>query len=384
MSEQWTTPVVTETPSAAGSTEELKVKRKRRTKAEIEAEAGIQTAEATVKKSKAVKEINPFAEALKFISLSYNPKGQPHEKSCIIKNGWITSSDGLVTCGHPINLGADFNPEIDTLKTLLDSFPQNFTIVAGGSTALFKSDTFQSHLTCLSDADFTPRFPDPMYVTVNHTIVEGFKHLDPVSSNKGEFVAQTSVRLDSSLLSATSGKAAAQYCHGWQLPVGATIPKLAAKAVVKSGKVLIGLGYDTINVSSITFYFADGAWLKTQLFTEPYPDVTSIFDGSNVQNMIFTQVPANLFTHATTLKRLSNSTTIFFREGSISNYPNDEAGSTFEASEIHAEIAVAYEALILGNSELCKQFGMDNEMLVFRGDLFRVAISKLEMNEIDI
>ena len=59
--------------------------------------------------------------------------------------------------------------------------------------------------------------------------------------------------------------------HGLDLPPNVPLPKQFVAALVKQKKNLTGFGFSR---SSATFYFEDGCWLRTQLYSDEWPDVS--------------------------------------------------------------------------------------------------------------
>lgn len=350
-----------------------KTPRKRRSKAEIEAEA------ATPKTVKPEKETNPFIDILRFIALASNAKGADHESHCRVENGWIVSTDGLISCGHPINLGANFNPKTENLKKLLTQFSKDFSIVSGSeSSATFTCGDFTSVIPCVTGGEINEVTPDHYWGPVNQTLLDGFKAVETVLISKAAFVSHNCIRLDSNLVTGFNGTSVLQYWHGWTVPLGVSIPKQAVKAVLKAGKELVGIGY---GLESVTFYFRDGAWIKTQVYQEAYPDLDTCFN----QPMNYGVVPTELFSKLKFLRSIAESDSIFIRDGAVSDYPNDEKGSKFSFKELEGlDTIFSYRELNLGDSELFNQVSITNDCCSFVGTHGRLFISRTSINQVDL
>jgi hypothetical protein len=54
-----------------------------------------------------------------------------------------------------------------------------------------------------------------------------------------------------------------------------TLPKTLISTLTKNSKKLTGFGFSN---SSCTFHYEDSSWLKSQYFSEKWPDINSILD----------------------------------------------------------------------------------------------------------
>lgn len=324
---------------------------------------------------------NPFKESLDFVAMAHNSKGLPHEFHVRIHDNFIYSTDGILTVGHPVSIGANFNPKLEDLRKVLAKFPRDFSItIDQDNSTFFVYGDFRAVLPCLVDHAFPPLVPDQfVWGPLNSVILEGFKQLDPMVVPKGEYVAESCIRLKTNVMEAVSKRAVQQYWHGWTLPYEASVPKQAVRAVLKCGKDLASLGYGE---DTITFFFTDGAWIKTQVYKEPYPEIDSVFNQATSPETI----PVNFFKALDTIKDWLIDNTVFVRNGLVSSWPNDEEGTNMRVQGLHVDIDLIldYISLHMADSDLYNTFFMNPEGCFFFGEKVRLAIRPTPENQIKI
>jgi hypothetical protein len=71
--------------------------------------------------------------------------------------------------------------------------------------------------------------------------------------------------------------------HGIDMPPLA-VPKVFAQLIANSDKALSAFGFSN---NSVTFYFEDDSWYKTQLYVDKYPDVDRIWQKLDGTHMPF-------------------------------------------------------------------------------------------------
>lgn len=336
---------------------------------------------------KASKEPHPYTEILKFVGMASDAKGGKHSEYCSIKDGFIISTDNLVTIGHPINLTANFNPKFSTIETLLKNYPKDFVIgVQNQNLASFVVGDFTSNIPCVSDEEFEYVSPDPIWGNVDDNILKSLQMSASILANKSENVLENCVSLNTHLCTGFNGSAVMQYWHGWVLPTEALIPLDAIKTLSKSKKSLTSIGYGVKDtVSSVTFYFSDGSWLKTQVYPDTYHEYGNCFN--TVDNTKLKAIPAEFYTDLHMLRKLSIDDAVFVRGNIVSNYPNNEAGSRYtipDLSEEDVDTIHDYKLLKLTEKEDFTQYIITNDYAYFGGTHARLYAAPVPLNKVNV
>jgi hypothetical protein len=122
-----------------------------------------------------------------------------------------------------------------------------------------------------------------------------------------------------------------EYWHGIDLPPwGFAIPKAFAAAIVKTPKKPTGFGFGE---RSVTIWFEDGSWLKTQLFNvSEWPNIDKQFE----YTFFPSDVPEGLFEGVRAIERFSEDGGIHFHDGKLKttydNYRGEADGPVYGAS----------------------------------------------------
>jgi hypothetical protein len=99
------------------------------------------------------------------------------------------------------------------------------------------------------------------------------RSLLPLMKLEAERIVEISLLLrNNSMFSCNGQSVIFEYWHGIDLPPwGMALPKPFVQAIAKQTKKLTGFGFSE---RSVTMYFEDGAWIKTQLYdATQWPDV---------------------------------------------------------------------------------------------------------------
>jgi hypothetical protein len=175
--------------------------------------------------------------------------------------------------------------------------------------------------------------PDaPILVGDFDVLKEAFKVCGTLASEKGERLVEASLLLEPNTCTGTNGQAMLQFWHGIDtLPPGTVIPKVFAAAIAKQPKKITGIGggWNGEFLTSITFWFDGGAWLKAQCYNDRWPSVDEIL---NVQSTPI-PLPAGLFeaieavTHFIDEKRTN---AIHFVDGAVQSHAEATVGAQYE------------------------------------------------------
>lgn len=215
-------------------------------------------------------------DALSFIEPATNDL-QDYQQFARLTNKFAIAFDGSLAMGHPIEEELTLCPHLARLKTAIDKAGATISIAATDNGRLSVSgEKLRAVVPCLPPEKYPPVMPDVQVAVIDDRIKEGFKALVKLSKDEADKVHEATVLLRANSMVATNGMLILEFWHGIDLPPGLAVPQRAVKAVAQSKKALTGFGFDWGR--SVTFYFEGGAWLKTQLFDEPWPNVDDVLN----------------------------------------------------------------------------------------------------------
>lgn len=270
-----------------------------------------------------------LAEALNFIAPAYKEGGQPFQAHARLAGKMISATDGTFSAGHAVEEELALCPHIGRLIDALNKAGSSLAITENeNGTLLVKGDKIRATVPCIPGSDLPQVMPDPRIATIDDRLKDGFAKLLPLLKAEAERVVEVSILLRANAMSSCNGTVIFEYWHGIDLPPDLVIPKTFAAAVAGCSKTLQGFGF---SAKSVTFYFEDGSWYKSQLYSEEWPDVEKLFDYASYP----APVPEGLFEAVKAIESFSKDGGIHFHEEKLkTTYDNyqDRGGPVYGAT----------------------------------------------------
>lgn len=318
---------------------------------------------------------NQLLEALQFCSVVTEKLGAAYETHIGIKNNWAIAFNGIVAAGSPIVESLTCYPHNLLLVEALSKCDENYSLTQLDNGRLsIKSGKFKAIVPCLDPDLMQEAAPDPQIVGLNNTFKDAVEAVGVLASENAQHVLTASVLMNGSSVISTNRVMLMEYWHGLDLPPNIPLPKQFVAALAKSKKNLSGFGFSR---SSATFYFIDGSWLRTQLYSDEWPDVSKILDR---QANLWTIDPA-FFKALDSIAPFSNDGNVYSDLNLLKSHADIALGASYECNGIPKGFVypikqlkiiqpfvkkVDYMASGVADSSYC---------LVFQGDLVRGVIS---------
>ena len=322
---------------------------------------------------------NPAAgliAAMKFLAPAQSKTGTVNETFCNIANNWAAASNGVLTIATKIEEPLTACPQwalfLDALNRVSDDM--TLTAISAGMLAVTSGD-FRGVIPC-APADQVPIFgPDDPVAVIDDRIKAGFEAVLKVPNEQSTVAHKAGILLQANSIVATNGAIIFEYWHGIDLPPNLLIPKAAAQAVVKAGKPLARLGF---SASSVTFWFEDQSFIKTQIFADRYPEYQHVI-GCDYSAMW--PVPEKFFEAVATVANFSENGNVYFKNGQIVSNPTDETPSFYRLDTLPDGEGFngKYIAMIDGRADRLL-FGQSSNVsaLFFVGNNLRGCIAALD------
>jgi hypothetical protein len=142
------------------------------------------------------------------------------------------------------------------------------------------------------------------------------------------------------------------------------IPKNVAVTVGITKIGLTGLGASN---NSITFHFQNGAWIKTHIFAEPFPDYQSKFETPNGSE-VWAASP-EFFKALDVIESFSSDGTVYFSANGIASDIAKDQASTYQVKGLPQNMAFKAKLLIsVKHAFETAIFDASNQKVVFRND----------------
>jgi hypothetical protein len=218
-------------------------------------------------------------DALKFIKGSLARKSPvPALTHYSIASGRICGFNGVIAMSAPIALsldcqpkGAPFTKAIEICEEL-DSAPA-FSMTAGGKLTV-KSGKFKVHIECIND-QFPTVEPEGERIELHSGLLDAFKALYPMIAEDASRPWARGILLRDGSAFATNNVVIGQYWIGFKMPFDMNVPDECVREVLRVKQEPIAI---SATQRSITFHFTDDRWIKSQLLTTDWPNVSPVLD----------------------------------------------------------------------------------------------------------
>lgn len=268
-----------------------------------------------------------LADALNFFSSIFKEQGTVYETHILLQNKTAVAYNDFLSAGAVIEEDIYAAPNGKILQNALAKCGQeNYNLIVDGAKIVIKAGKFKASIPCTDPALLSNRWPD----NPSHTIDDSFRSaLEVMSLIKPELNAQKvhllAFLLNSQSCISTDGKILLEYWHGLNLPT-LPIPKIIIEPILQNKNKLVSMGFSD---NSVTFYFDNNSWVKSQLCAGQWP-MENMEGIMNVQSNP-NPIPPDFFKGLDAIQSFSEGT-VTFDHGLLCSHSSPETGGTFEVA----------------------------------------------------
>lgn len=323
------------------------------------------------RQSKASTETNKFVDALKFCSVVLSDKGSPNETHILLTSKTATAFNGILGAGHIIDEEIYAAPNNKLMIDALTKCGKNLSITQLDAHRLsIKSDKFKAIIPCIEPILISPIQPDSPVGEINDDLKIGLETVSVLVNDNAQIIHLCSIQMRANTLVACNGALVFEYWHGIDLPT-LSIPKSFVQAISKINKKLTRFGFSE---TSITFWYEDDSWIRSQLFKDQWPDVDRFLN----LNVNLFDVPKALWDGLEAVTPFTDDGLVYFDNEVIRSHPTDGAGASYEVIGLPKGPKFLAKNLALIKPHANKidflAHGPNTTMLVFYGDRIRGAM----------
>lgn len=316
---------------------------------------------------------NNLLSALRFTSLITKEVGAPYETHVYLKDNWATAFNGVVSCGHRIEEPLFACPHNHLMLQALSKCGDAISIEQAETRLAIKSGKFKAFIPCLDPALLQIGIPDAPVAIIDDRLKLALETVAVLANESATKVYLVSVLLNGYSVIGTNGVVIFECWHGIHLPSNISIPKSVVQVLSKIQNKLSKFGFSQ---SSVTFYFEDDSWIKSQLFSDEWPNIAGILDRPSNQ----WPLPADLWKGLEAVAPFSQNGTIFFDAGCLRSHAETGVGASFAIEGLpRGPIFAAKQlGLLKGLAETADWFAPGphpgTTMLMFQGKDIRGAL----------
>lgn len=275
------------------------------------------------RKPNKIKTTNPFLEAIYFVGTALKEQGTPYETHVYLNNNWAIANNGVLAVGCPISWPSMATPNYSLFAAALSKCGLDWEIAALDGKLRISQGKFRAFIPCCDPITIVLPTIDQPIAAINNNFRTGIEKVSMLANDNGQSIIEASILMNGQSLIGTDRTIIIEYWHGCDLPPGLALPKAFAVALGKISKNLKAFGFSP---NSATFYFEDNSWIKTQLFSDSWPDVNAIMNrGSNPL-----PIPKGLFDAVKTIESFSPDNLVHFDAGILRSHSNSDTGASFE------------------------------------------------------
>jgi hypothetical protein len=264
-------------------------------------------------------------DCLSFVSFASKDDETDKYTYVKIKDGFMTAADHTILMGGPVDVDLELCLHGLQFKAALEQCGQNFQLVQMDKQAVsIRSDKFRALIPAIGADLIAPYTADPPCGAMTDKIKTMFEILSPIVTCKDDRTINNCLQLNNNSGVATNGHVLLEYWHGINLPDNLKIPKRAIQAVAKVRKPLLYFGFTE---HSVTFYFEDGYFIKTNLIATEYPDTKSLLDRNF--NRQFYEKPSDFYKGLLAIHSFVVDDTIYFHRDFLATHASLEIGANY-------------------------------------------------------
>ena len=281
--------------------------------------------------------------ALRFVNLAKKKNGNAMQTHCNIANNCIIATDGIITAGHKILEDLTAKPKTLELIEALENCNE-VAIAQFEDSISITSGKFNAFIPCLAEA-LPSSYPDYPCAEINNKLRDGFNTIEFLAQEKAKELIAGTMLLTAYSMFSTNKFLLLEYYHGINLPCNLVIPINFVYAIAETTKNLTKFGYGVKEngiINSITFWFEDESWIKTQLFQEQWPDVTKIL---NVPTNYISLYPGFYDAIEAVAPFTGKTESVYFKKDLLKSHKDDKQGASFKVEGLPDNMRYNYKFL---------------------------------------
>lgn len=286
-----------------------------------------------------------------------------------IRHGRILGFNGTLAISSPISLELNVNPKaapfIKAIQLCKDTVKLNVTATGRLSVV---SGKFRAFIDCYPD-EYPNIYPEGEFFEIGDSFLSTLHTMKTFIAEDASRPWARGVLFRGQSAYATNNIALAEYWTGFTFPMPFNLPKDAITEILRIG---INPIKAQVCESSITFYYPEDRWLRTQLYPCDWPNVDNLLNTP----FEYLPVPEGLWEGIETLLPfVDKDGSIFFTDGEISCSLDPTTGAAFTVEVNGGPCFNADQLLLLKDIATGIDFSPYPSVAGFKGDRLRGVIA---------
>ena len=194
-----------------------------------------------------------------------------------IKDGRVTGFNGSYSLSAPVDISFNAAPNAERFVRALDSCEDVISLTLDGNKLRVRSGDFHTAIPCVDLSDVPETIPEGVTVPPHGSILTALESLKPFVGVDASRPWATGVLFARQSAFATNNVVVCEYWLGADFPHTVNVPSGIIDEVVRVDEELSLM---QIAGGSITFHYADGRWIKSQLLALNWPNILHVLDSA--------------------------------------------------------------------------------------------------------
>lgn len=320
-------------------------------------------------------------DALRFIKVAQNENGKAsYQKHCRFvrsasEQSFVVGFDGILAAGYPVIEEMAACPHTFRLINALERVRGAYSLTLLDNQRLsIMSGAYRAVVPCVAHNEFEYIMPDANLYKLDNAWKQAAVRAGLYCTEGATTVMASSVVTFGASMVGTNGMAIVESYHGHQMPPDLIIPMAFVHAVSKTALDLVGFGYSQ---QSLTFYFENGAWIRTQLYQEQFPNFQRYLSELDMRGC--TDLPAGFFDAVAAVVPFSPVSHVVIDRDQVRSHTDNTEGAQHQCD------GLPYEMLRFNGDYLLKLKGFATKadfttypnFMVAMGEQTRTIITKI-------
>lgn len=319
-------------------------------------------------------------QALRFVKLAQQTGGKAsYQKHCqFVRDEWqqqyVVAFDGILAAGHPIHDEMVGCPQTFLLIEALERVRGAYTMTMLDNARLsITSGAYRAVVPCEHLSMLMTPSPDPGNYQVDDRWKQAAVRAGTFCTDGAQTVMGASVITYGNRMVGTNGLVIVDAFHGYDMPPGLIIPMTFVKEVARVDAKLIRFGF---SADSLTFYFDNGAWIRTQLYQEQYPDVSRILDPLIMTGC--TDIPPEFFNAVAAVAPFSDTRLVIIDNNQIRSHRETNIGAQHQCEGLPYETIMVNAEFMTKLKPFVSKLDASTypNMVVFLGEDVRAVLTR--------
>lgn len=292
-----------------------------------------------------------------------------------IENGTVRSYNGTIALSSPIACDLNCKPKAIPMVQAIAKCDHTISLSMTPAGRLsIKSGSFKAFIECIEESQAHVQ-PEGEIIQFNgDVLLAGLKVVQDFIGNDASRPWATGVLLKGQSVFATNNVCLIEYWMGCDFPRVVNVPRAAVAEMIRINEAPT---HGQIDANSITFHYADGRWIRSQLYSTEWPDLAKVLD----QQANPGAIPERLFEGLEVVKPFMNKLgQVYLKEKMLHTHEDPAEGASFEIDWPYPDSIFSLEMLrLLEGVAKEVDFSTYPSPCMFYGDRLRGAIVGMRM-----